>query len=333
MPDRTIALVLSGGNALGAFQAGAYSALHARGIDPQWIAGVSMGAINGALIAGNAPENRIAALERVWQPGASDGIAGPIETWRRTAAVHHVLAQGKPGIFAPRLPFPPPRDTDERSLFDTAPLRDTLDALVDFDRLNDPARRYAALAVDVERGEDVAFDTHRTRVGAEHVRASAALLPMFAPVEIDGRWLVDGGLSLNLPLDAVLDEPPPGELLCIAIDLMPLRIPRPATLGEAAARLPDLAFAIQSRRAIEHWRQRHAHTADRSITLLHIDYREQHAEVAAKAFDYSPASVRQRWDAGAAAMFFALDRLAAGDISTGRPGLSVWRADDQEQDA
>lgn len=327
MAEPTIALVLSGGNALGAFQAGALVELEARGREPGLIAGGSIGAINGALFAGNPRGKRGEALATFWRPGGPSPFSGAAETVRRSAAAQAVLVGGYTPCFRPRLGWPPPLDTGELSLFDTDSLVPTLEALVDFGRLDGGAPRFVATAVDLETGEDLAFDTAVHAVRAHHVRASAALIPLFPPVEIDGRWCGDAGLSANLPLDIALADPPPGPLLCIAIDLMPLQSGRPKTLGEMAARLPDITFAIQARRAVERWKAVHRNRAE-GMTLLHLPYRAQAEEVALKAFDYSPATVRQRWDAGRSAMADALDRIEAGGFAFDQPGFHYWRQGD-----
>jgi NTE family protein len=205
------ALVLSGGNALGSYQAGVYEALHERGLEPDWIVGTSGGAVNGALIAGNPAEDRVARLTEFWQPASHEGSAwwpATNETMRRTSAVVATLAGGRPGVFGPVGPlgswWMPDTAAAAPGLFDTLPLSATLQSLAQFDRLNAGSPRYTAGAVDLDTGEDVFFDTAHHVVTAEHVRASASLMPTFPAVEIDGRAYVDGGLSANLPLDPVL---------------------------------------------------------------------------------------------------------------------------------
>jgi NTE family protein len=253
-PETELALVLSGGNALGAYHGGAYQALHEAGWLPDRVVGASAGAVSGAVICGNAAEQRMTRLEALWRPSPGAGgepEAGPAEELRRTNAVAYSMAMGQPGIFAPRSIYGPwwnPfGNTEPASLYDATPLDRTLSQLVDFDRLNAGAPRFSLTAVDVESGEDILFDTTTHALGADHVRASSALLPAFSPVEIGGRMLADAGLSLNLPLDTVLSEASERPLLCIAVDLLPLRGPRPTTLGEAIVRMQDIVFAAQSR--------------------------------------------------------------------------------------
>ena len=333
-PPMPLVLVLGGGNALGSYQAGVYQALHEAGREPDWIVGTSAGAINGALIAGTIAAQRVARLREFWQPAGSGGDASfwptPMETLRRTAAALGTLAGGRPGLFGPVGPLGSWWDPDPAAaapaLFDTKPLATTLARLADFALLNGDGPRYTAGAVDLLAGDDVWFDTADQIVTAEHVRASAALLPTFPPVEIDGRAYVDGGLSANLPLDPVLGAPPAGPTLCIAVDLLPVASRRPRTLGEAAARAQDLVFAAQSRRSIERWQAAYAHDPalrSASVTLVRLAYDDQEPEVAGKAMDFSPESVRHRWDAGYRDATGLVARLDDGSVAVGAAGLTL----------
>ncbi|GGB56848.1 patatin-like phospholipase family protein [Blastomonas aquatica] len=328
--DAKVALVLSGGNALGSYQAGVYEALHAGGLSPEWIVGSSIGAINGAIIAGNPPADRIEKLSRFWRAGTAGSIFDLpyADTIRRTAAVNATLLTGRPGLFAPIGSLGPwgsaHHNGDTPSFLDSAQLESTLETLVDFDLLNAGPVRFCACAVDIETGEEVVFDTSRERVNARHVRASASLIPMFASVGIAGRSYVDGGFSANLPLDPVLAEPGAERLLCIAADLLPKQARPPATLGESISRAQDLMFACQSRRTIARWRSQYTHDAvlgAHHVALARLAYTDQEAEVAGKAMDFSPASARQRWDAGIADAAKLLQALPTA--STSEPGLTI----------
>lgn len=325
----TVVLILAGGNALGAYQAGVYQALHDHGVEPQWVVGTSIGAINGAIIAGNTAEQRIARLRDLWRPAAGHDRwptwwdAVPDE-WRRTGETMATLLAGRPGLFAPL----GSALTDGRggsALYDTAPARASLAALIDVDRLNGGSVRFTAAAVDVDSGEEVVFDTCTTRVTADHLRASAAMPPAFPAVPIEGRLCADGGLAVNLPLDPPLASPGTAPMLCIAVDLLPAAAPRPRTLGETIARTQDLFFAAQTRRSIARWQADYAgdRAGERSVTLVHLVYGDQEREVAGKAMDFSPASARARWDAGLRDGLALVDRLGAGTVPIGRPGLTV----------
>lgn len=341
----TIALVMSGGSALGSYQAGAYEALHEHGIEPGWIVGASAGAINGAIICGNRSERRLAHLEEFWQPARRIDRPPPAsgsqmqETIRRTIAASTTLATGRAGVFAPHLPFGAYWDRflgrEPASLYDGSPLSATLERLIDFECLNAGRPRFQATAVDVRSGEDVVFDTAHDKITSEHLRASSALMPAFPPVEVAGRLLADAGLSANLPIDAVLANPPAGKFLCIAIDLMPQEAPDPTTLGETTSRVQDLIFASQSRRAFAAWQaiyDERAATATGdgetpSITVLRLAYSDQGNEVSGKAFDFSPSSARARWDSGRKDMAEALALMNSAEVATGQPCLTVLKLD------
>jgi NTE family protein len=328
-----VALVLSGGNALGAYQAGAYEALLQHELLPDRVAGASAGAINGGVICGNPPERRLEKLRELWRPANS----GP-QSWRawdelrKTHAVMTTLATGQAGLFVPRSLYGPwwnPMGNPEPSSFyDASPMHASFERLIDFDLLNRGEPRYSAAAVDVETGEDVVFDTHVHQIRPEHLRASSALIPAFSPVDIDGRMFGDAGISANLPLDVVLGELPDRPLLCVAIDLLPLRGVRPKSLGDAISRMQDLVFATQSRRAIAAWQAIFMERATRgvagSVTLLHIAYDDQSREVSGKAFDFSHETAFQRWHAGHRDMDAALRALSAGQATIGGPGLTVY---------
>jgi len=328
--DFDVVLVLSGGNALGAFQAGVYEALHTHGLQPDWVVGASIGAINGALIAGSPPEARINALRSFWRPhviGPMDllhpWLPPSLETRRRSAAAMWTAVGGRVGIFGPALSALTPWADDRPSVFETEQLAATLDDVVDFARLNDGSCRFTATAVDLATGEDIIFDTDTHDIRAHHIRASAALPVLFPPVEIDGRWFVDGGLSANLPLDPVLSDPPSRPTLCIAVDLLPLDGRSPATLGEAAGRMQDLIFAAQSRRSIERWREEYEGRKDRAISLIRLAYTQQDDEVAGKALDFSGPTVDRRWAAGHAAGMRVIDKQKQEALEIGAVGLSL----------
>lgn len=344
-PDYHLAIVLSGGNALGAYQAGAYQALHERQMEPDWISGASAGAINGALICGNPAERRLDRLAAFWHTqGAGDapspGIWGLGDEARRTQVAALTLMGGQPDWFVPRSlygpwwnPFANP---EPASLYDASPMEARVAELIDFDLLNEGPKRYLATAVDVETGEDIVFDNTHHRFTPRHMRACGALLPAFSPVEIEGRMVGDAGVSVNLPLDAVLGETFDRPLLCIAFDLLPLTAPVPKTLGGTVTRMQDLLFASQSRRSIAAWqaiygeRLKQGDTA--SITLLHISYTDQEREVSGKAFDFSRLSAEARWQAGYADASRALDQVRA--LPFGKPGMTVHtlaKADDGER--
>ncbi|MCB4824100.1 patatin-like phospholipase family protein [Roseicella aerolata] len=364
---QTRALVLSGGIALGAFEAGAYAALEAAGGPPlDWLAGASAGAVAAALIAGNPPGQRVERLREFWEGVAGDptpattfllGLPPAEGAWRRSynqAAVVQSLMLGRPGLYRPRL-APTPQIGQVPALYDLEPLLERLRRMVDFGRLNSGETRVAIATTDVVSGERVVFDTGRgARIGPEHVVASSALLPLFAPIEIEGRLLADGGLSSNVPLDLVLDEPGAEDVLCFVVELFAPMGSRPRTLAASASRAGDLAFGNQTRRILEGRVREHrlralvAELAERlpeavraepevaarlreaaegahAATVVMLGYRAGLDEAGlGKAFDFSPATLRDRWRAGEARMREALGRLEAGEASDAlAPGLRV----------
>src|SRR5579863_3342209 len=249
-------LVLQGGGALGAYQAGVYEALAAEGLEPQWLAGISIGAINAALIAGNPPERRVEALRAFWRH-ASDGpqidlgpLLAPLRAAQSQVNAAGTMLFGAPGFFEPRLPPPQwqaPGTAAALSYYNSAPLRATLEKLVDFERINAAETRLSVGAVNIETGNFVYFDNSRETIGPEHIMASGALPPGLPPVEIDGQHYWDGGLVSNTPLDYVLDAERKSDLLIFQVDLFPARGPMPRTLLEAAEREMDIRFSSRTR--------------------------------------------------------------------------------------
>jgi NTE family protein len=250
-------LVLQGGGALGAYQAGVYEALSGRGYEPDWLAGISIGAINAALIAGNPPQRRLERLRDFWLT-VSSGLAPPIlfpagllRGHVNAAAATMAMLLGAPGLYAPRLPGAAlryDRDVSGLGIYDATPLRHTLEQLVDFERLNSGQTRLAVGAVNVRSGNFAYFDSARQRLDSRHVMASAALPPAFPPVEIDGEHYWDGGLVSNAPLQYVLDQPSGGRRRVVfQVDLFPARGELPKTLDEALARAKDIRFSSRTR--------------------------------------------------------------------------------------
>ncbi|WP_425495741.1 patatin-like phospholipase family protein [Paraburkholderia hayleyella] len=261
----TIALMLQGGGALGAYQAGVYQGLSEAGIEPDWIAGISIGALNTAIIAGNAPENRVARLRELWeticQPAYSLPLPGFIEhtLFDSTDAVRKTLTamqamgamlEGQKGFFVPRFPPLMPTVTVEPSLasyYDTTPLKATLERLCDFDRINTGEMRVAVGAVNVGTGNFAYFDNRDTILRAEHFIASGALPPGFAAVEIDGEYYWDGGLMSNTPLYEVIQTTPRHDTLAFQVDLWSARGPVPDNLLDVQGRTKDIQFSSRTR--------------------------------------------------------------------------------------
>ncbi|TMV93588.1 patatin-like phospholipase family protein [Thioclava sp. BHET1] len=340
--DREKVLVLQGGGALGAYQAGAFTALSDAGLSPDWVAGTSIGAINCALIAGNPKGERGNALKTFWErvTKATAGLpfvpTGAARSQWNTAAAMGAMFFGVPGFFSPRMPgsaFSPFRSPDAVSVYDTSPLRETLLELVDFDLLNDGPVRVSLGAVNVENGNMVYFDSETTRLGPEHIMASGALPPAFAPIEIDGALYWDGGLVSNAPLQYVLEEGVRltnetgngSPMLIFQVDLFSASGAAPRTLGEIEAREKDIRFSSRTRAATQRmeiaaqvakiarslgdklpaeWRddpdlKRLMNVAaNTDVTLLHLIYRQAAYENGQKDYEFSRASMREHWQAG-----------------------------------
>ncbi len=255
-------LVLQGGGALGAYQAGVYETLAAMGQTPHWVAGISIGAINAALIAGNLPERRVERLREFWDtvsnfPFAPPALPEPLHRYDGARdAVNETNATiamlfGVAGFFAPRVPaapFQPPGTPGAISYYDTEPLKKTLERLVDFDLLNSGKVRLSVGAVSVTSGNFRYFDTsHRGVLDARHIMASGALPPGFPPIEIDGDFYWDGGIVSNTPLQYVLDQPGRRSRLVFQVDLFAARGEMPKNLGEANEREKDIRFSSRTR--------------------------------------------------------------------------------------
>ena len=255
LPDLVV-LVLQGGGALGAFQAGVYEALIDLGIELDWVAGISIGAVNAAIIAGNERDQAVGKMREFWEgvSSALPSLPTPDNDWAREwshmAAAGQVMAFGVPGFFTPR--FPPPalaeRQTPEAvSFYDTSPLAATLDRLVDWDRVNNGKVRLSVGAVAVETGNFRYFDTTCETIDARHILASGALPPGLPPVEIDGHWYWDGGLVSNTPLEHVVASAHE-DMLVFQVDLFPARGERPHDLEQAWSREKDIRFSSRTRR-------------------------------------------------------------------------------------
>jgi len=266
----SVALLLQGGGALGAYQAGVYQALQEAGVEPSWVAGISIGAINSAIIAGNPREHRVARLREFWELVSDAGDGGwsgywagllsgdQARSWANQLASGAIMMRGVPGFFTPRLPPPylqPPGAEGATSWYDTRPLRATLERLVDFDRINSKAQRFSVGAVNVRTGNFAYFDNTTHRIGPEHIMASGALPPAFEAVEIEGEHYWDGGLVSNTPLDWVLSARTDLDTLVFQVDLWSARGELPRDLSEVAVRMKEVQFSSRTRAATDTFRK------------------------------------------------------------------------------
>ncbi len=293
-------MALAGGNALGAFQAGALAELTRRGRHARLVAGTSIGAVNAVLYLSPKDGDPVGTLQTFWDSLAQDVFAWSRQQRERVAGLQTLLL-GRPNLSRSRAPAAVAPFTAMPSLQDSAPLADTLAKLVDFDAL--PSRAHLILAsvqLDPDRG--VFFDSADTPLRVEHVLASAALPVFFPPVRIGDHAYVDGGLAANLPIEPLLGGDDP--LDCIALDLVSGEGPAPASLSDAAERAQDALFAVQSDRALHE-----VERATRPIRVLYVPFRPKNPDSALKSFDFSRSSLRERWRAGEDAMTRALDAL------------------------
>ena len=256
-----LALCLQGGGAMGAYQVGVIEALQESGYEPDWYVGTSIGAINSAIAAGNAPTERVEQLKAFWDaistPTTIDESLLPNDTFSRR--LHHyyssqmALMFGQPGFFTPRWLTPMLFDCCNKSLsyYDTSMLRDTLKRFVDFDRINAGESRLSVGAVEVASGKITYFDSEKERIGPEHIMASGALPPGFPSVEVNGKHYWDGGLSSNSPIDHVLSDHRPRSLLCFMVHLFDSYGLDPQSMDDVEKRKKDIEYSSRFEKIVE----------------------------------------------------------------------------------
>jgi NTE family protein len=268
-PFEQIALLLQGGGALGSYQAGVYEALAEADLQPDWVAGISIGAINSALIAGNPPEKRVERLREFWHSVSTSPLGIPyFKSIELKDEVNHqfvnqaramgILLFGAPNFFVPRLPpamLWPGGSADKASYYDNTPLRATLERLVDFDRINSGEMRFSVGAVDVCSGNFVYFDTTTHKIDFEHVIASGSLPPGFPATKIGERYYWDGGLISNTPLQWVLDSRPRRDTLAFQIDLWNARGMLPRDMTGVEMRQKEIVYSSRTRAATDQYQK------------------------------------------------------------------------------
>jgi len=338
-PFERIALILQGGGALGAYQGGVYQALAEANLHPDWVAGISIGAINSALIAGNPPQKRVERLREFWETVSAPPFGMPYiaALEGRDEFTHGVINQvrswgalvgGAPGFFQPRVPPPflyPNGAPEALSYYDVAPLRATLERLVDFDLINAGAMRFSVGAVNVRTGNFVYFDSTTHQIGPAHVMASGSLPPGFPPTEIEGEHYWDGGLVSNTPLDWVLDSRPGQDTLAFQIDLWSARGEFPRNLIEAESRQKEIRYSSRTRLASNQFKKkqiirRAAHRllakmptellqtpeaemlaleADEKVyNLVQLIYHAKNYEGNSKDYEFSRRTMEEHWKSG-----------------------------------
>jgi NTE family protein len=341
-PRQQIVLVLQGGGALGAYQVGVYQAMHERGIEPDWVIGTSIGAINGALIAGNRPADRLARLHDFWdrveqtQPGDSLRMWRGVNNW--LSGVSTVM-RGIPSFFTPNpltwAGIQANVGVESAAYYLTAPLRKTLGELVDFEQMAQCRTRFTVGAVNARTGRMHYFDSRDARLCVEHVMASGALPPAFPAVRIDGDPYWDGGIYSNTPIEAVLDDKPRRDSLIFAVNMWQPSGPEPESIWQVMGRQKDIQYASRADSHIARQKQIHhlRHVIRQLANALPPDQRATPAmqELASwgcattmhvvrllaprldgedhtKDIDFTAAGVRARWQAGYGDTLRAIER-------------------------
>jgi NTE family protein len=321
----TCVLVLQGGGALGAYHIGVYQALHEHGFEPDWLCGISIGAINAAILAGNPPERRLAQLEAFWQAISwpellPQSANNTVQSFWNTLSNAQALAFGQPGFFAPRPinPFFAPSGTPAtESFYDTTPLRQTLLDHADFVRINrDDGPRLSVGVTDVEVGALSFFDSRTTPggLGPEHIIASGSLPPGFAATEIGGRFYWDGACVSNTPLEAVLEDTPSGHTVAFVIDLWSPTGTAPTTMNEVLWRAKQIQYASRNAQHVDSVATkvnlRHALAAKtesgQRLDIVHVIYHPAENQIPASDAEFSRVSIAERRAAGYADMRQAL---------------------------
>jgi NTE family protein len=329
-----LALVLQGGGALGAYQAGVYQALHEAGLEPDWVVGVSIGGLNAAIIAGNPPARRLERLRAFWDtvtarpvwffPHDGDDMRRQRNLWSSL----QTAMQGVPGFFDVNLPGPwlSARGARQATAFyDSAPLRETLLELIDFDLLNNGQTRFAAGAVNVANGNFAYFDNANSTIVPEHVMASGALPPGLPMIRVGTDWYWDGGLVSNTPLQHLLDNVGSSNTIVFQVDLFSARGLVPRDMPEVMARQKDIQFSSRTRLTTDYYMRLHlqkmrtrallarlpedalteqdrAEKADLAhlptLNIMQLIYQQAAYEGEAKDYEFSAISMREHWDSG-----------------------------------
>ncbi len=343
-----VVLVLQGGGALGAYQVGVYQALHEAGIEPEWVIGTSIGAINGALIAGNQPADRLDRLQDFWNlieqraPLSFSALPGLYLDWLGSGSLLSNLGtvtRGIPSFFEPNLAAlrgaRASVGVEEASYYTTAPLRETLGELVDFDCLQSHQTRLTVGAVNACSGKMRYFDSRDETLSADHIMASGALPPAFPAVRIDGEPYWDGGIYSNTPIEAVLDDKPRRNSLIFAVNMWHQDGPEPESIWQVMNRQKDIQFASRADSHIARQKQIHrlrhiiqeltdelpaARRASAKVKALaawgcrttmhvaHLIAPRLDGEDNTKDIDFSPAGVTARREAGYADTLRMIER-------------------------
>jgi NTE family protein len=354
LPDM-VALVLQGGGALGSFQGGVIEELAQNHIEVDWVAGISIGAVNAALFAGNPPEKRLGAIHAFWDqvtsalPDFSLPLNDAMREFTHEWSAGAVMLGGVPGFFTPRMippAFAAPGSIEALSFYDSSPLKATLDRLIDWDLLNNGPVRLSVGAVELRSGNFRYFDTRDEKLDARHIMASGALPPGLPPIEIDGLFYWDGGLISNTPLTHILDRQD-AETLIFQVDLFPAAAELPRTMSDVVSREKEIRFSSRTR-AVSDERLRlrqerqmvcklldrlppeladdpevaqlRARVSEYPVSLVQLIYRANAWEGGSSDFEFSARSMHEHWQAGrtAVAETMANAQLVAQNILDGK---------------
>lgn len=329
-----VALVFQGGGALGSYQAGVFEGLSEAGIEPNWMSGVSIGAINASIIAGNKPENRVAKLKEFWETVTDHGYASHLagnddmRTFHNMTSAFMSMISGIPGFYKPRMLSPwqqVPGQAGATSHYDTSDLKDHLNSLIDWDILNSASHRLSVGAVNVRTGNYKYFDTALERLGPEHIMASGALPPAFPAMKIGSEFYWDGGIVSNTPLQYLLELHKLHQALVFQVDLFNARGDMPKTMPEVMSRQKDIMFSSRTRNATTRYKKIHDlqiqlrdalsridpakwTPADKvmleelqdtpQINVLQLIYHHADYEGDSKDYEFSKWTMREHWAAG-----------------------------------
>lgn len=367
VPFECIALLLQGGGALGAYQAGVYQALSEAGLEPDWVAGISIGAINAAIIAGNAPGDRVAKLREFWEfitrdefayfPQSIKALATHNDLQRQAinfmSAVNTIF-NGIPGFFKPRTISPwlePNGSLFATSFYDLSQFKETLEKVIDFERLNHDGMRLNIGAVNVKSGNFTDFDNTLHIITPEHVMASGALPPGFPPVEIGGEYYWDGGLISNTPLQWVVEDKSYEDSLVFQVDLWSADGDFPQNMADVLTRQKDIQFSSRTRANTDRFKEQRRlchtieslleklpeelkqspeakllskHVDDKVYNIVHLIYHNKNYEGYSKDFEFSRLSMEAHWQSGYCDTLKALKHPEVLQRPRNREGISIF---------
>ncbi len=362
-----VVLVMQGGGAQGAYQGGVYQALHEAGIEPDWVIGTSIGAINGSFIAGNAIAHRLERLRAFWsrvesRPPGLLGVLAPMFGNPTTELA--TLLTGVPGFFSPNAAFllgpEAPVGVEHAAMYSVDPLRKLLPELVDFDRVNSGTPRFTLGLVGVRDSQMRYFDSSYGKIGLDHVLGSSAVPPTFPAVRIDGEAYWDGGIYSNTPVEAVFDDVPRQSSVVFAVQIWHTRGPEPESVAQVFARQKDIMFGSRSRSHIARQAQLHrmrhvvrtlvgmlpedqrntpevqdlaGYGCTTVMHLLEINAEPLDGETNSREYDFSPATIAARWQAGYADTCRTIARRPWDDPVDPSVGVALYASDADENRA